>query len=296
MPSFQVNADLIDDLAKQRVVLFLGSGVSASAVTKAGARIRQWGAFLEYCANSLPDMRAKDLVAKLLGSQDYLLACEVLRRGLPDAWSDLLHEEFGQIADPSPLHKALVGLDQRIMVTTNFDKLIESAIEQGSSTHYPKIINRLSADAFKMLRDDGRYLVKMHGSIDDPETFIFTKSEYIAKAFENWIYGEFLRTLLATHTVLFVGFSMSDPAVSALVEQYAFRFPNGRPHYILQSSPIDHELIDINKSLRKLYAIEYDPQDDHAQLVEVINFMRSEMARRRLELAVDSSNLMKAAS
>ncbi|MGN6738664.1 SIR2 family protein [Dyella sp.] len=293
MSSFQVNADLIDDLAKQRVVLFLGSGVSASAITKSGVRIKQWRAFLEWCASFLPEARAQGLVTKLLEGQDYLLACEVLRRGLSDTWGELLHREFGQIADPSPLHGAIVGLDQRIMVTTNFDKLIESAIEQSGSTHYPKVVNKLSADAFKMLRDDGRYLVKMHGSIDDPETFIFTKSEYIAKAFENWIYGEFLRTLLATHTVLFVGFSMSDPAVSALVEQYAFRFPNGRPHYILQGGPIDQELIDINKSLRKLYAIEYDPKDDHIQLTEVIRFMYTEMMRRRLELAVDSSNLLK---
>lgn len=293
MSSFQINADLIDDLAKRRVVLFLGSGVSASAVTKAGVRIKQWGAFLEGCADFLPDAKAKSLVDKLLKSQDYLLACEVLRRGLSDMWSNLLHKEFGQIADPSLLHNAIVDLDQRIIVTTNFDKLIEAAIEQGNSTHYPRIINKLSADAFKMLRDDGRYLVKMHGSIDDPETFIFTKSEYIAKAFENWIYGEFLRTLLVTHTVLFVGFSMSDPAVSSLVEQYAFRFPNGRPHYILQGGPIDQELIDINKSLRKLYAIEYDSRDDHAQLVEVVKFMHSEMIRRRLELVADSSNLVK---
>lgn len=284
MSQIALNADLVDDLARQRVVLFLGSGVSASATTNSGHKIRQWEPFLRHCVTQIEDSSASSLVSSLLDSKDYLLACEVLRRKLGDRWPQLLHEEFAQIAAPSSLHKALIKLDQRIVVTTNFDKMIESSFEQGGSTHYPKVITRLDPEAFKMLRDDRRYLVKIHGTIDDEKSFIFTKSEYIERAFENWVYAEFLRVLLSTHTVLFVGFSMSDPAISSLVEQYAFRFPDGRPHYIIQAGPVDPLIIEINRSLRKLYAIEYDPVNSHEQLVFVIDEMFRRMTSRRAEL------------
>jgi len=285
MTAFALNADLINDLAKQRVVLFLGSGVSASASTNAGRRIKQWEPFLRDCAAQVGDPDARELALKLIGDKDFLMACEVLRRRLDDRWAELLHDEFAQIAVPSALHHALVALDQRIVVTTNFDKLVESAFDQSGSTHHPHVFTSLRADAFKMLRDDRRYLVKLHGSIDDPESFIFTKAEYIERAFESVIYSDFIRTLLATHTFIFVGFSMSDPAVSALVEQYAYRYPGSRPHYILQAGPLSGDMVEMNKRLRKLYAIEYDPKDDHAELVDLVRAMTERMKARRAELA-----------
>ena len=288
MDGVALNADLIDDLARQRVVLFLGSGVTASAVTNSGNRIRQWEPFLRHCAEQVVDGEGKALVKRLLNDKDFLIACEILRRRLGDRWGQLLHDEFAQIATPSSLHRALLNLGQRIMVTTNFDKIIESAFEQSGSSHYPKIVTKLGPDAFKMLRDEERYLVKMHGTIDDSDSFIFTKSEYIERAIENWVYAEFLRILLATYTVVFVGFSMADPAISSLVEQYAFRYPRGRPHYILQAGPTDPDIAEINKSLRKLFVIEYDSANNHEQLVSVIEAMVGRMNSWRAELAAAS--------
>lgn len=296
MAVFALNADLVNDLAKQRVVLFLGSGVSASASTNAGKKIKQWEAFLRFCAGEVEDVDAKALAIRLISDKDFLLACEVLRRRLDAKWGELLHDEFAQIATPSALHHALVALDQRIVVTTNFDKLLESAFDQSGSTHHPQVISRLSADAFKMLRDDRRYLVKLHGSIDDPDSFIFTKAEYIERAFESAVYGDFIRTLLATHTFVFVGFSMSDPAVSSLVEQYAYRYPGGRPHYVLQAGPLSLDIIETNKRLRKLYAIEYDPANDHAALVELVHEMVAKMKSRRAELAAAATSERSAAT
>lgn len=37
------NSDLVDDLARQKVILFLGAGVSASATTRSGTRMKGWG-------------------------------------------------------------------------------------------------------------------------------------------------------------------------------------------------------------------------------------------------------------
>jgi hypothetical protein len=212
------NANLLADLAHRRVVVFLGSGVSSSAQTRAGTRMMGWERFLVLCCDSVSSDPIKRLIKNLLKQKDYLSACELLKSQLSEKWEYLLRAEYGQVATPSNLHKAIINLDQRIYITTNFDKMLENAWRDNdtTSTHYPKVLNSATPAAFNMLRDDSKYIIKLHGDIDNISEMIFTKTEYIKGAFENNIYSEFLSVLFLTHTFLFIGFSMNDPAISQL--------------------------------------------------------------------------------
>lgn len=269
------NPDLVEDIAHRRVVLFLGSGVSASAKTNSGTYIRQWEAFLLDAAKRVLRPEERILIESRIHNKDYLMAAELLKHSLQHEWDPILENEFAQVAEASELHKAIVGLGQRIIITTNFDKLLENAWTAGdkSVTHHPALLTKLDSDSFKMLRDNRNYIIKLHGTIDDPSNMIFTKSEYNQRAFGSWIYDELLRVLLLTHTFLFIGFSMTDPAITLLIEMYAQRFPNARPHYIFLSAPVEREVIDLSRKLRRLYILPYDPKDNHAELVKHINFL-----------------------
>lgn len=280
------NSDLIDDLARRRVVLFLGSGVSASATTKGGGRIRQWSDFLIFAANEVADAKVKRQINSLIKASDYLMACELLHTPLEDRWERLLISEFSQVADPSDLHKAIVRLDQRIMLTTNFDKILENTwgCPDISATHHPTTITELNSSSFKMLRDDNKYLIKLHGTIDKPETIIFTKENYNKYAYGNWIYRELLGALLLTHTFVFIGFSMTDPAVSFVIEMHAQKFPETRPHYIFLPVGASRQTIDISKKLRKLYIVPYNPKNNHHQMVEFAEEIGTLVSQRRIEL------------
>ncbi|MNT26569.1 hypothetical protein D3C72_1621500 [compost metagenome] len=212
------------------------------------------------------------------------MACEVIKQGVEDLgkWRDLLYEEFSMIGDPSDLHKAIVGLNQRVIITTNFDKLIENTwpLVNGSAHHYPVVASEVRPELFRLFRDDKSYVVKLHGSIDNPDNIIFARTDYSKLAFSNWIYGEFINTILMSYTVMFVGFSMSDPAISQLIEVYAQKFPSLRPHYIVQ--PSGSGMTEISKTLRKLYVLEYDnPKDDHAELPHLLNSLAKEGAAKR---------------
>ncbi|WP_133164300.1 SIR2 family protein [Solimonas fluminis] len=286
------NADLVDDLARQKVVLFLGSGVSASCKTRAGQQIRQWEPFLQFAAGKIKDKSLKSLVKQSLEQRDYLMACDLIREALGTEWTDLLKQEYQQVGEPSALHKALVKLEQRIVVTTNFDKLLESAWEQfsGSATHFPQVTTKIDHKAFAALRDvKGKFLIKLHGSIDDPDSMVFTKSDYADRAFGNWAYNEFLRVLLLTHTFLFVGFSMTDPAISLLVEQYAQSFPTARPHYMLVGGKVHDRLIEWNKKLRRLYVLPYKSDNNHAELPRLLTALGKKASERRRELLAASN-------
>ena len=90
----EFNADLVDDLARRRVVLFLGAGVSASAATRTGGRIKGWEAFLNEM-NGKAGAAVKEQVTRLLDQKDYLLACEILQMDLGERWErEIVQERF----------------------------------------------------------------------------------------------------------------------------------------------------------------------------------------------------------
>ena len=279
------NADLIDDLARRRVVLFVGAGASKWARPNGGGRFKDWKEFLTAANNKLPTRtKTKRVVAGLIAEKDYLLASELLKEQLADVWTDLLTQEFQQAADVSRLHRAIVALDPRIIITTNFDKLIENAWSTIQIDRYPTIVSRIDEDVFKLFRNEEKYLIKLHGSVDLPKGIVFDKTSYQASAFSNSFYGEILSSLLLTHTFLFVGFSMSDPAISMIVENAAFRFPSTRPHYIFQPGQPVQEVDDLWRRLRKLYVLRYPERNDHADLAEQLEQLSKEAGRRRQEL------------
>lgn len=285
------NSDLINDIAQRKVVLFLGAGVSASSVTRGGGRIRAWEQFLLHATSKIEEADVRELAEGLVATKDFLLACEVIRRALDTNWHAIVSEEFGQVAEPSSLHRAIIKLDQRIILTTNFDKLVETAWGEVNKegTHYPRVISKIDSSAFKMLRDSQDYIVKLHGTVDDPSSFIFTKSEYIERAFGSWVYADFVSGLLATHTLLFIGFSLADPAVTSLVERHASRFPDARPHYIIQPGPISDQIVQINKELRRLFVISYNSINNHAELVDLVEDLAEKGMARRKEIVAEQA-------
>ena len=71
--------DIIEKIAKRKVVLFLGAGVSANAISEKGdKRPPTWEQFLNKGISEVTDENIVEYVRKLLNEKDYLTACEVL--------------------------------------------------------------------------------------------------------------------------------------------------------------------------------------------------------------------------
>jgi len=283
MATLSFTPDLLDDFVRGRVAIFLGAGVSAAVSTRAGKSIRTWAAFLEATAKSTKDKSIKAEVADLLEKGDYLFACEILKEHFGERWELVLKEEFEKIGELSRLQLAILGLQQRILVTTNFDLFLESNWDRANphATHHLQVKNGLSADCFAAFRDDQPYLVKLHGSINSPDSMIFSLSDYASKAHSNWQYSSFLETLLCTHTVLFVGFSMKDAAITNLLEIYAQKYPKSRPHYAFMPDFNSERRVRIMKNYRKLFVIPYDSRDNHRQLTDYIESLKKQVQQRK---------------
>jgi hypothetical protein len=288
---FTINPDLINDIAEKRTAIFIGSGVSAGVTTKANTRIKLWSDFLSSAAEKLTDNALRTHSKKLIKQQDYLMACEMISRGMgSELWNRALTTEYKQRGTPSDLQKIIIKLRQRILITTNFDMYLEAAWEDVNpdATHHWKVSRSISRDSFQVFRDSEEYLFKVHGSIDDLSTMIFTKKEYSDKAYGNWAYSKFIETILLTHTVLFIGFSLSDPAISQIIENYAHNIPNARPHYIFLPGKHSDQFIEINKDLRRIFIVPYSEKNNHLELTQIFEEITLLVDARRRELSLES--------
>lgn len=278
------NADLVSDIARRQVVIFVGAGASKWAKPYSGNSFKDWTGFLEHAALKASP-KIQKLVKERLKAKDYLIASELLKADLADQWPDVLTAEFQQAAETSRLHKAIISLNQRVIVTTNFDKLIENAWNDSKISRYPKVISKIDQQVFKLFRNDESYLIKIHGSIDEPENIVFDTTSYQRTAFANRFYQDLISTLLLTHTFLFIGFSMDDPAVSLLVESHAYRFSETRPHYAFVPGKNQSEIDTLSRKIRRLFILRYSGSNQHAELAEQIELLAAAGNQRSKEMA-----------
>jgi formylglycine-generating enzyme required for sulfatase activity len=118
----------------------------------------------------------------------------------------------------APAHAALMETPWPFLVTTNFDRLIETAFTQTAgrmlttSWTYEQLVKANAAG--------NQFLVKLHGSVEDPDSVVLTESDYARLAAKEERLLRFIgESLLTMKRVMFVGLSMSDPELRSLLLQ-----------------------------------------------------------------------------
>jgi hypothetical protein len=114
----------------------------------------------------------------------------------------------------TPSHAALVRLDLPLLFTTNYDELIEAAYLAAGL----QLRVSISEEQFRARRAENplRHLVKLHGSIDQPDTIVLTRSDYARARTDRNEMLSFLRSEMVETAFLFIGFSLSDPNFNLL--------------------------------------------------------------------------------
>ena len=279
--------ELIEMLAKRRCVVFLGAGVSNNSVSPAGARPPTWSGFLADALTICENPKAH--IKAYLKSGDYLSACDLIREKLGEEWINLLRQKFvhpGYI--PAAIHEHLFNLDTRIYVTPNFDKIFDRHALQASGGTIA-IKSYSDEDVSSISRGQDRYILKIHGDIDNPQRLIFTRKQYAeARVKYPSVYNVF-ESLLVTNCFLFVGCGLSDPDISLLLENYRFFHTYGSPHYFILPKTIHPDNVRMLRETRNLKILQYDKKDNHSQLTAALKELVALTENRRAEIALTSS-------
>jgi len=277
---------VVGDLARRRVVLVLGSGISRHSTGIAGRRPPTWKAFLEQAVADCPERGNLEPVENAIATNDFLHACEWLQNRYDEAWVQYLRQTFSLPAyQPAEIHEQILKLDSRIVFTLNFDDIYErhaGGINPGS--HVLK--NYYDDDVSEFLRGNGRYIIKVHGSLNTPRSLIFNQRDYSKARVKNSTFYDAFDAALLSHTFIFLGCGVADPDVALLLENQNFNFPSQSPHYFVTAR---HFNADMRVSLRKnrnLKVLEYDPLDDgHSGLVEELKALNDLVEAQRFEIA-----------
>ena len=238
----QLRAALDDD---GRLLVFLGSGLSFGAA-RVGGRARfdyekydRWRPFDFPPVDHWPDddglpmpswpmlvsRMCRDValhtppeehesLRKFFIEQGPLDCAQLFRQTVGEAnYREFLLAQFDSgrhhFVSPTPSHSALVALGLPLVFTTNYDELIEAGYLQ-AGLDLRVSISEADFRGHRATKPQ-RHLVKLHGSIDRPETIVLTRSDYARSRVERKEMFGHLRSEMATAPFLFVGFSLSDP-------------------------------------------------------------------------------------
>jgi len=110
-------------------------------------------------------------------------------------------------AAPGDVHRALVELGIDVLVTTNYDELLERVSGAPARQVYSW---RQSDKALDDVKGGLPVLYKIHGNAADDDSIVMTRAEYEVAA-KDVPYQGTMRFLLQTYTFLLVGYGINDP-------------------------------------------------------------------------------------
>ncbi len=210
--------DIGKELAEENVAVFAGAGMSA------GSGFVNWAELLRPIADELGlDVeRETDLVAL---AQYHCNDNEANRSQL----NQRLIEEFSRKAEETENHRILARLPIRTYWTTNYDRVIELALDKAGKIADVKHTKDHLATT-KPKRDAVVY--KMHGDVEHPSHAVLTKDDYEKYHVKMEQYLANLKGDLISKTFIFIGFSFTDPNLDYILSRVRVAYEkNQRRHY-----------------------------------------------------------------
>ncbi len=227
---------LVAELASRRCIVFLGSGASAQSLSRDGKRRPPtWKQLLQKLCNRVPGSEAKKVAQSMINKGAFLDAAEVIVSQIPRGdLTKILRDEFKKPRfGPSPIHQAVLQIDPKVVITTNFDQVYENYCSHGDAAEGYNVCRYDETHLVTDLRSPIRLIVKAHGCISDVSNIILTKSGYFGARQKHSDFYKVLDSLFLTHTLFFVGYSLKDPDIQLVLENANIAAPSDHPHYAL---------------------------------------------------------------
>lgn len=195
------------------VIPFLGAGISMPSGYPG------WTKFL-WDLQAESHVEADDLDA-LLAAGDYEGAAQLIHDDLGSAlFNKQLQECFGRECSAiGPINLLPLAFPESNVITTNFDKLLESTF-YGLSQGFDLSISGGNLDeALRIMSAGGRYLLKLHGSCEVVSNRVLLQQEYVGAYGNSGVVGRFFSRFLFGKSLLFIGCSLLTDRTLRTMEQ-----------------------------------------------------------------------------
>lgn len=204
-----------------KLVIFVGAGVSANS------GMPTWNELIKEFAKDLGDFevdKSPDLYMKI--PQYYFN-----ERGEKEYFEKLNQIFRKKKYKSNPIHKEIFKLKPTHIITTNYDTLLEeAAIEEGQFFHTVKHDLDLPYDNFN------KTIIKMHGDFEN-RNIVLKEDDYLNYSSNFTLIESYIKSLIATNTVLFIGYSVNDSNFNLIFQWVKNILRNHfQPAYLIESS------------------------------------------------------------
>lgn len=201
LPDFPAFKSFARALWEKQAAVMVGAGFSRACLREPTAPFPPlWGDFkdrmevaLGYSSGYAPDALRLAQEYRTLHGEDGL--DRLIRELVPDErWS------------PGPLHKQLLELPWRDVLTTNWDTLLERTTPETPDRIYSCV--RTVQD---IAHQESPRIVKLHGSLPSHKPFIFTEDEFRTYPANFAPFVNLAQQVMLEHELCLIGFSGVDP-------------------------------------------------------------------------------------
>ena len=186
-------------IKENSLILFVGAGISANS------NLPTWGELIQSLKKelNLPEertdspLRIAQYYYDTFGKNQYTKKIEEIffKKGL---------------SKPNELHKLIEKIAPKHIITTNYDSLLESQFESGLLKY-----NVVAEDKDIPYTSSERYLIKMHGDFSK-KNIVLKEDDYSDYHLNFPMISTLIQSLIMNHTLLFVGYSLSDSTFNSI--------------------------------------------------------------------------------
>lgn len=207
------------------LTIFIGAGFSKFSETE-NIKFPTWGELIQELKEELHTKENDYLkIAQLyfLEFGEYKLYAK-LKKFIP------LH------ASPSKFHKKLFELlESKYVITTNWDNLLEKTISSNGL-----IYDVIKSEVDLVKSNIPSKLIKIHGDFDS-HNVVFKEDDYLNYSIQNPLFDNFMKHMLSTTTVLFLGYSYSDNDLKQIIKWVEKNSKASPPRFIVSKGLSDGE-------------------------------------------------------
>jgi eukaryotic-like serine/threonine-protein kinase len=211
-----------------RVVVWCGAGLSVSAGLPTWSQLRQrlHSTLVDKAANSDTAERERYLTSlkKIEKFHNQWVAFQLLQKELGQtSYRAVIREALSKAATaPTPeAYKSLWRLPVTGVLNLNLDRLATRAYAEIFPGKSLIEFNSLSVGAYThVLKSPERFVYNLHGVTDDANSWVFTQED-LSRLLDQPGYTNFVRSVLSTSTVIFLGISADDIAVGGHLDRLA---------------------------------------------------------------------------
>jgi hypothetical protein len=222
MTDLTIPKNLVEQLCKGNCVLFVGAGISMGqgGLPGGGQLAQELAQRCDYPSDDLALPRVAQYYAETMAKADLLrYVCQRIREARPE---------------PMETHRLIAALPFKIIVSTNYDCLIERALEAAG-----RPFNVIVTDKQVSSWDEGGVnLLKIHGCVTQWESIVLTKDDYWEFFEQRPNMANILSAEAARRSLLFVGHGLGDDDFKRIYLQVTRNLAEFRPKsYAVQLHP-----------------------------------------------------------